>query len=72
MNSIKTVSALGIMSSTSYEGIGLAQIVTDGIDIKSFGPAYITPFDEELLEKIRKIDGHKAVARYDPSLAPRR
>ena len=61
MNSIKAVSALGIMSSTSYEGIGLAQIVTDGIDIKSFGPAYITPFDEELLEKIRKIDGHKAV-----------
>lgn len=60
MNSIKTVNALGIMSSTSYEGVGLAQIVTDGIDIKGFGAAYITPFGEELLEQIRKIDGHRA------------
>ena len=60
MNSIKTVSALGIISSTSYEGVGLARIVTDGVDVKDFGPAYITPFDEELLEKIREIDGHRA------------
>ena len=60
MNSIKTVRALGIMSSTSYEGIGLAQIVTDGVDVKDFGAAYTTPFDEELVEKIREIDGHRA------------
>ena len=33
MNNIKTISALGIMSSTSYEGVGLAQIETDGVDI---------------------------------------
>ena len=60
MYNIKTFSALGIMSSTSYEGIGLAHLVTDGVDIKSFGNAYMVPFEEKLLDKIAKIDGHSA------------
>lgn len=60
MSNIKTVSALGIMSSTSYEGVGIARIETDGVDIKAFGPAYITPFDEEMAEALRKIDGQRA------------
>ncbi|MBP5399219.1 MAG: anhydro-N-acetylmuramic acid kinase [Alphaproteobacteria bacterium] len=60
MYNIKNFSALGIMSSTSYEGVGLAQLETDGVDIKSFGSAYTVPFDEDLLEKIVKIDGHCA------------
>ena len=65
MNNIKTISALGIMSSTSYEGVGLAQIETDGVDIKSFGPAYIVPFEENLLDSIRQIDGHRAIESPD-------
>lgn len=60
MNNIKTYSTLGIMSSTSFEGVSLAQLETDGIDIKSCGSAYMVPFEEELLEKIVKIDGHRA------------
>ncbi len=60
MSNIKAFSSLGIMSSTSFEGVGLAQLVTDGVDIQSFGNAYMVPFDETLLEKIEKIDGHCA------------
>lgn len=60
MNNIKTVSALGIMSFTSYEGIGLAQIETDGVDVVNMGAAYITPFEESLVDAIRQIDGHRA------------
>ncbi len=60
MNNIKTLTALGIMSSTSYEGVGIAKIETDGVDIKNFGPAYIIPFEENLSDAIRKIDGKRA------------
>ena len=48
------------MSSTSYEGVGLAEIDTDGVDVKGFGAAYITPFDEDLIEALRSIDGCRA------------
>ena len=48
------------MSSTSYEGVGLAEIVTDGVDIHDFGAAYITPFDEDLIDDLRSIDGRRA------------
>nr|QIM10519.1 anhydro-N-acetylmuramic acid kinase [uncultured Alphaproteobacteria bacterium] len=72
MGNIKTVSALGIMSSTSYEGVGIAKIETDGVDVKAFGPAYITPFDESLIDALRKIDGCRADDSPDAANAIRR
>ena len=60
MGNIKTYTALGIMSSTSYEGVGLAKLSTDGVDISDFGAAYITPFEEKMLDDLRRIDGKRA------------
>jgi len=60
MNNIKSMRALGLLSSTSFDGVGIAEIETDGVDIYEFGPAYVVPYDEALLEQLRAVDGIKA------------
>lgn len=55
MNNIQTLTALGLFSFTSLEGLGLAVIKSDGFDISDFGLSYIIPYDDELLEQIRSI-----------------
>lgn len=55
MNNIKNLNALGIVSFTSLEGVGIASLRTDGVDIHDFGPSYIVPFDDEVLETIQKV-----------------
>lgn len=59
MNNIKSVRALGLLSSTSFDGVGIAEIVTDGVDVYEFGETYVTPYDDELLKQLREIDGTK-------------
>ena len=60
MNNIKPITALGIISSTSYDGISLATVTSDGVDIRQLGTAYIAPLDEHIMEAIRSIDGRRA------------
>lgn len=57
MDMIKTVNALGLLSGTSLDGIDVAMIKTDGVDIYEFGPAQTVPYDDGLREKIRSLLG---------------
>ena len=60
MNNIKSVVSLGVAGSTSLDGLGLALMETDGVDIYRQGPAYIIPYEEDLLEQIRSVLGKRA------------
>ncbi len=60
MNNIKGITALGVAGSTSLDGLGLALMETDGVDIYSHGSAYIIPYEEELLEQMRSVLGKHA------------
>ena len=47
------------MSGTSLDGVDIAAITTDGVDVYEFGSAMTVPYEEELREKIRSVLGLK-------------
>lgn len=59
MDTIRSVRVIGLMSGTSLDGVDIALIETDGIDIYAFGRAYTVPYDDELREAIRSVLGTK-------------
>lgn len=60
MSNIKNIYALGVTGSTSLDGLGLALLKTDGVDVYENGSTYIVPYEEELLEQIRSVLGKRA------------
>lgn len=56
---IKGLNCLGIMGTSTYSGVELALIRTDGLDILERKIAYVVPYPDELKEKIRSILGLK-------------
>ena len=61
MENIKTIWALGVMSGTSLNGVDLALVCTDGVDVKDFGASRSFPYEDELRQKIRSLSGKKEV-----------
>ena len=59
MDIIKKINALGLMSGTSLDGVDIAAVTTDGVDVYEFGPAMTVPYEDELREKIRSVLGKK-------------
>ena len=55
MEVIRPMTALGMMSGTSIDGVDAALIITDGIDIYETGLAITRHYEETLREKIRAI-----------------
>lgn len=55
MDQIKKIRALGLMSGTSLDGVNVAAITTDGVDVYVFGPALMVPYDDHLREQIRSV-----------------
>ncbi|MBR1649494.1 MAG: anhydro-N-acetylmuramic acid kinase, partial [Alphaproteobacteria bacterium] len=55
MSNIKTLKALGIAVSTANDGVEIAEILTDGVDVKEIHKAYNVPLDEDLREKLSLI-----------------
>lgn len=65
MDLIKTYRALGLMSSSSLEGVQAALIETDGVDVFSSGPSEIYPYDDILRERLRSLYGKRQGEGWD-------
>lgn len=58
MDTIKTQRSLGLMSSSSLDGVKAALIATDGVDVFEKGPVMMVPYEDELREQLRRLYGH--------------
>lgn len=54
---IKGLNCLGLMGSSTFGGVELALIRTDGLDILERKKAYVVPYPDEMKEKIKSIWG---------------
>lgn len=54
---IKGLNCLGLMGTSTFGGVELALIRTDGIDILERKKSYVVPYPDELKERIRSVLG---------------
>jgi hypothetical protein len=54
-----TITAIGLMSGTSMDGVDAALIETDGQSIKRFGPVHHVVYDESFRRRLRAALGKK-------------
>ena len=54
---IKGLNCLGLMGTSTFGGVELALIRTDGLDILERKKAYVIPYPDDLKEKIRNVLG---------------
>ena len=59
MDLIKTQRVLGLMSSSSLDGVNAAVISCDGVDVFDFGVALNIPYDDDLCESLRFLQGQR-------------
>lgn len=57
MATIKTFNALGILSGSALDGVDIAYIRTDGVDVYETGHMMSVPYEESLRQKVRSILG---------------
>ena len=60
---IKGLNCLGIMGTSTFGGVELALIRTDGIDILERKKAYVVPYPDDMKEKIQKALSIKEKSR---------
>ncbi|MBP5698775.1 MAG: anhydro-N-acetylmuramic acid kinase [Alphaproteobacteria bacterium] len=54
---IKSLNCLGLMGTSTFGGVELALIRTDGLDVLERKKAYVVPYPDEMKEKIRAVLG---------------
>lgn len=54
---IKGLNCLGLMGTSTFGGVELALVKTDGLDIMERKKAYVVPYPDDMKEKIRSILG---------------
>jgi anhydro-N-acetylmuramic acid kinase len=60
------LTAIGLMSGTSLDGVDAAVLRTDGETVESFGPALTLPYPPEFRERLRAVLGHRRGADTGP------
>lgn len=61
MDIIKKIKALGLMSSSSLDGVSASVIITDGLDVYDVGRSVTVPYDDDLRERLAHIQGLKPI-----------
>lgn len=59
METIKTFNALGLLSGSSIDGVDVALIKTDGVDVYEYGHMMTVPYEDELRRQIHSVLGMK-------------
>ena len=59
METIKSFNALGVLSGSAIDGVDIAQIKTDGVDVYEYGRMITVPYEDELRRKIKAVLGMK-------------
>lgn len=59
MDIIRPLHALGMSSGTALDGVDVALLKTDGVDVYDFGLSQRRSLDEELRDKIRSVLGKR-------------
>lgn len=65
------LTAIGLMSGTSLDGVDAALIRTDGERVESFGPSLTLPYDEAFRERLRACFGTRGNAEVEKELTLR-
>lgn len=58
---MRPIWALGLMSGTSGDGIGLALLKTDGEEILEYGPGLSVPYDDDFRDRLKACFGQSEV-----------
>ena len=59
----RALTAIGLMSGTSLDGIDAAMLTTDGERVFEHGPAATYPYPEEFRERLRALLGREFESR---------
>lgn len=59
METIRSFNALGVLSGSATDGVDIAQIKTDGVDVYEYGRMITVPYEDELRWKIKSVLGLK-------------
>jgi anhydro-N-acetylmuramic acid kinase len=65
-SSDRCLTAIGLMSGTSMDGIDVAVIESDGVRVRGFGPFSSRPYDAELRAMLQAVVADPASAEHDP------